>query len=406
MTSPPQPRAGRPKLGSYGPPVIAFVPLPPVTGAEPDLWAPRVAAYRQPLVRHRRVPRQRRRRLGLPRHGRGALGARRPHGAALPRPGEPLGQGQHRVAAPLRRRASSCRWPRRRSWRARARWRSRTRRRRLGGAAVPERPARRRGRYDLTTLLRGQLGTEGAMGDPVPAGARVVVLDANSARRAADEPRPGRARAAPALRPEPLRALGPDLHGGRPRLPGDGAAAPVGVAGRGQRALPALRRALHLGAAHALRRRRLGRRHGAAERGGGALRPRDHGRRRHAWSAPCRRSRSRPGSTRRPCRRPTSARRSPPTRSTSTSSRPSSAGGRGPQRGSSREHVAEPPPPLSRRQPEPEDRHPQCRAAHARRAGQPPRRLGGAVGSARRARATGSAGSWRPAARGRGSART
>ena len=34
------------------------------------------------------------------------------------------------------------------------------------------------GRYRLTRLLRGQRGTEGAMGDPAPAGARVVVLDA------------------------------------------------------------------------------------------------------------------------------------------------------------------------------------------------------------------------------------
>lgn len=33
------------------------------------------------------------------------------------------------------------------------------------------------GRYRLTRLLRGQRGTEGAMGNPVPAGARVVVLD-------------------------------------------------------------------------------------------------------------------------------------------------------------------------------------------------------------------------------------
>ena len=36
------------------------------------------------------------------------------------------------------------------------------------------------GSYNLTKLLRGQLGTEGAMGDPVPAGARVVVLDTNA----------------------------------------------------------------------------------------------------------------------------------------------------------------------------------------------------------------------------------
>ncbi len=33
------------------------------------------------------------------------------------------------------------------------------------------------GRYRLTTLLRGQRGTEGAIGNPAPAGARVVVLD-------------------------------------------------------------------------------------------------------------------------------------------------------------------------------------------------------------------------------------
>jgi hypothetical protein len=37
------------------------------------------------------------------------------------------------------------------------------------------------GRYRLTRLLRGQRGTEGAMGDPAPAGARVVVLDASLA---------------------------------------------------------------------------------------------------------------------------------------------------------------------------------------------------------------------------------
>ncbi|PPB79453.1 Gene Transfer Agent (GTA)-like protein [Albidovulum inexpectatum] len=34
------------------------------------------------------------------------------------------------------------------------------------------------GRYRLTTLLRGQRGTEAAIGNPAPAGARVVVLDA------------------------------------------------------------------------------------------------------------------------------------------------------------------------------------------------------------------------------------
>src|SRR5690606_12555775 len=33
------------------------------------------------------------------------------------------------------------------------------------------------GRYRLSRLLRGQRGTEGAIGSPAPSGARVVVLD-------------------------------------------------------------------------------------------------------------------------------------------------------------------------------------------------------------------------------------
>ncbi|MCC6007541.1 MAG: hypothetical protein JJU40_07675 [Rhodobacteraceae bacterium] len=37
------------------------------------------------------------------------------------------------------------------------------------------------GRYRLTRLLRGQRGTEGAMGNPAPAGAAVVVLDSTLA---------------------------------------------------------------------------------------------------------------------------------------------------------------------------------------------------------------------------------
>jgi len=38
------------------------------------------------------------------------------------------------------------------------------------------------GRYRLTRLLRGQRGTEAAIGDPAPEGARVVVLDGNVTR--------------------------------------------------------------------------------------------------------------------------------------------------------------------------------------------------------------------------------
>src|SRR5690606_13523232 len=37
------------------------------------------------------------------------------------------------------------------------------------------------GRYRLTRLLRGQRGTEHAMGNPAPAGARVIVLDTSLA---------------------------------------------------------------------------------------------------------------------------------------------------------------------------------------------------------------------------------
>ncbi len=59
--------------------------------------------------------------------------------------------------------------------------------------------------YELTTLLRGQLGSEGAIGDPVPAGARVVVLDADTLGAARHEPRPARPRPDAALRAEPLR---------------------------------------------------------------------------------------------------------------------------------------------------------------------------------------------------------
>ena len=56
------------------------------------------------------------------------------------------------------------------------------------------------GRYRLTRLLRGQRGTEGAMGNPAPTGARVVVLD-TAAGAAAD--RRGRSRSAVELAHRP-----------------------------------------------------------------------------------------------------------------------------------------------------------------------------------------------------------
>jgi hypothetical protein len=60
------------------------------------------------------------------------------------------------------------------------------------------------GRYRLTRLLRGQRGTEWAMGDPTPAGARVVVLDAALSTLPIDEAElglPATWRIGPALRP-------------------------------------------------------------------------------------------------------------------------------------------------------------------------------------------------------------
>ena len=61
------------------------------------------------------------------------------------------------------------------------------------------------GRYRLTRLLRGQRGTEAAMGNPTPAGARVVVLDSALAS-AAD--RRGRSRSAVELAHRPRGAAG------------------------------------------------------------------------------------------------------------------------------------------------------------------------------------------------------
>jgi hypothetical protein len=60
------------------------------------------------------------------------------------------------------------------------------------------------GRYRLTRLLRGQRGTEWAMGAPTPAGARVVVLDAALAALPVGEAElglPATWRIGPALRP-------------------------------------------------------------------------------------------------------------------------------------------------------------------------------------------------------------
>ncbi len=138
------------------------------------------------------------------------------------------------------------------------------------------------GRYRLTRLLRGQRGTEGAMGNPAPAGARVVVLD-DSARVAAD--RRGRSR-----HPVELAHRPGEPPGQRRDLCG------AGLHARGRRAAAVLRRPCRAAVAHAAHARRsddpldapvprargrqLGRARGAAGRGTGSLRGRDP-RRRH-----------------------------------------------------------------------------------------------------------------------------
>ena len=179
VTSPPQAQSGTPRLGAYGPPVIAFVPLPPATGAEPELWAPRVAAFANPwcgvdvyrgnggggfdFVVTVDAPAT-----------LGALTAPLPAGPVdrwdmgnavslkIFGPGQLLSLSEAQVlggAGALAVEAGDGAWEVLQYQNAR-----------LTGA----------GAYTLTKLLRGQLGTEGAMASPVPAGARVVVLDANA----------------------------------------------------------------------------------------------------------------------------------------------------------------------------------------------------------------------------------
>ena len=189
------------------------------------------------------------------------------------------------------------------------------------------------GRYRLTRLLRGQRGTEGAMGNPAPAGARVVVLD-DSARVAAD--RRGRSR-----HPVELAHRPGEPPGQRRDL------CRAGLHARGRRAAAVLRRPCRAAVAHAAHARRsddpldapvprargrqLGRARGAAGRGTRSLRGRDPRRRHREAGAEQRPPPAR--STPPPSRPPTGARRSAPaTRSTSaSSSSPPSSGGARPR---------------------------------------------------------------------------
>ena len=98
------------------------------------------------------------------------------------------------------------------------------------------------GRYRLTRLLRGQRGTEGAMGNPAPAGARVVVLDDSLASlpiAEADLGIPWNWRIGPASRP-----VSDETYVG------------AGLHARGRRAAAVLRRPCRAAVAHAAHARR------------------------------------------------------------------------------------------------------------------------------------------------------
>ena len=180
VSSPPQAQSGTPRLGSYGPPLIAFVPLPPVTGAEPQLWAPRVAAYAKPWC-------------GIDVY-RGNGGGGFDYVVTIDAPATLGVLTSPLPAGPVDR------WDRGNTVSLQlfgpAQLLSLSDAQVLGGGGaiavenvavggwevLQYRDARLvgAGAYALTTLLRGQLGTEGAMANPAPAGARVVVLDANT----------------------------------------------------------------------------------------------------------------------------------------------------------------------------------------------------------------------------------
>ncbi len=175
----PEPAPGIPSPGALGPPVIEVMDLPLVTGAEDQPWAPRVAAYANPWAG-----------VDLYRqNGGGGFD----YVATVT---SPAAMGE--LTAPLYP-GPVDRWDGGNTLSVRfyapAGLLSVTDAQVLAGAnallvknpagaweVVQFATARLTGanRYALTRLLRGQLGTEGAMATaaaPVPAGARVVVFD-------------------------------------------------------------------------------------------------------------------------------------------------------------------------------------------------------------------------------------
>ncbi|MBE7190091.1 MAG: hypothetical protein INR67_17520, partial [Jatrophihabitans endophyticus] len=177
--SPPMGQAGAPRLGTFGPPVIEFMELPPVTGQEPELWAPRIAAYANPWA---------------------GVDVYRADGGGgwtfVTTVETPAIMGE--LTSPLYA-GPVDRWDRGNTVYVRfygaANLLTLAEGQVLGGAGaigvknaagawevLQYETATLTGQntYALSKLLRGQLGTEGAMANPVAAGARVVVLDANT----------------------------------------------------------------------------------------------------------------------------------------------------------------------------------------------------------------------------------
>ncbi len=162
--------------------------------------------------------------------------------------------------------------------------------------------------YRLSRLLRGQAGSEWAMGDPA---ARGRAVRAARPARGGDRARPRRARATDAVAHRRRRAQSRRCRRGRARRDPAGDRAASAGSGAFARAALGRRRDLRVDAPRAARRRRLGRR-SSAWRGARGLRDR-HARRHHGKAhadAPLRRR----CFMRRPTRSPISAprrRRSP-----------------------------------------------------------------------------------------------
>ena len=177
--SPPVGQPGAPRVGAFGPPIIEFMELPPVTGQEPEIWAPRIAAYANPWA---------------------GVDVYRSNGGGgfdyVTTVETPATMGE--LTSPLYA-GPVDRWDRGNTVYVRfygaAGLLSLTEGQVLAGSGAlgiknPDgawevlqyQTATLTGTntYALSKLLRGQLGTEGAMRNPVPTGSRVVVLDANT----------------------------------------------------------------------------------------------------------------------------------------------------------------------------------------------------------------------------------